>query len=389
MSEAVASAPEGSTIRVMSGIYSEVGILIDKPLTLLGEGRPVIDANSREEDVIAVRKTHDVRVSGLRILNSGFSYLKEVAAIKVEDSREVKVEDNELKKVGFGIYVANSENCIFQRNSVSGILRLEANTGNGIHIWHGKGHVIEGNRISETRDGIYLEFVNDSRIASNQVDQSLRYGLHFMESNRNAFRDNRFEKNGAGVAVMYSREIVMERNQFVQNSGASAYGVLLKEISGSKIKNNAFDGNTVGIYMEGCNRSEFSDNQIVRNAWGLRLMGSCDGNRFEHNDFVDNTFDVTTNSSFNTNEFVRNYWSDYDGYDLNHDGFGDRPFRLGSLSSIILDRVDSSFILIHSFLFSLLDQTERALPELIPERLRDEQPLVKPWSYSKSRTEKL
>ena len=177
---------------------------------------------------------------------------------------------------------------------------------------------------------------------------------------------------------MYSHEIVMLRNRFEDNRGTAAFGLLLKEIRQGKIERNIFKGNTTALYMEGVTRSQIEQNEIEYNGWGLKVLGSCDSNVFSHNDFINNTFDVTTNTTFNNNEFKNNYWTDYDGFDLNGDGVGDRPFRLASLSSIILERVDSSFILLHSFLFLLLDRTERALPDLIPERLTDDEPVMKP-----------
>jgi nitrous oxidase accessory protein len=79
------------------------------------------------------------------------------------------------------------------------------------------------------------------------------------------------------------------------------------------------------------------------------------------------------------NTFRKNYWSKYLGYDLDHDNYGDVPFRPVSLSSVVVESIDSSYYLIGSFLFELLDFVERALPELTPEPLKDEQPLLKQW----------
>jgi nitrous oxidase accessory protein len=92
-------------------------------------------------------------------------------------------------------------------------------------------------------------------------------------------------------------------------------------------------------------------------------MGDCENNKFSNNDFIRNTFDVATNSENNPNEFADNYWSQYEGYDLNHDGIGDIPYRPVSLSSVIMENVDSSFILIKSFLLAMLDGIERKRAE--------------------------
>lgn len=57
------------------------------------------------------------------------------------------------------------------------------------------------------RDGIYLEFADNCEITNNQSIDNLRYGLHFMFSNDDIYRGNIFENNGAGVAVMFSKEL--------------------------------------------------------------------------------------------------------------------------------------------------------------------------------------
>jgi nitrous oxidase accessory protein len=198
-----------------------------------------------------------------------------------------------------------------------------------------------------------------------------------MQSNDTLYEKNTFSENGAGVAVMYSRKIRMVENEFSNNSGPSSYGLLLKEISDSLILRNKFLNNTVAIYMEGSNRSSFKNNQIFDNAWGLKIMGNCENNDFKENNFIGNTFEVVTNSSHSWNTFQNNYWSQYDGFDLNNDGIGDKPHRPISLSSIILEKVDSAYILLNSFFFRLIDEVERALPEMITDELMDAAPLMK------------
>jgi nitrous oxidase accessory protein len=152
---------------------------------------------------------------------------------------------------------------------------------------------------------------------------------------------------------------------------------LLKDIRDSHIEENFFTSNTVGIFMEGATRSKFLSNEFRSNGWAVKITGSCDSNEFVHNDFIGNTFDASTNTELNFNEFRENYWSRYTGYDLDHDGFGDVPFRPVRLSSVILDRTDSAFVILNSFLLTVLDEIERVLPGLTPERLKDERPAMK------------
>lgn len=66
-------------------------------------------------------------------------------------------------------------------------------------------------------------------------EHNLRYGLHFMFSHNDQYHHNWFHHNGAGVAVMYFRQVQMTENEFGYNWGGSAYGLLLKDISDSHI----------------------------------------------------------------------------------------------------------------------------------------------------------
>ncbi len=65
--------------------------------------------------------------------------------------------------------------------------------GNGIHQWNCEGNLIRGNEISDTRDGIYFSFTNNSRVENNVVHH-VRYGLHYMYSDGNFFENNTFTR---------------------------------------------------------------------------------------------------------------------------------------------------------------------------------------------------
>ncbi len=371
--KAVEAAQPGTIVIIKSGKYkSDVPLSITKSISLLGEDWPVIEGNGRS-DVVQVLAAN-VRIDGLEIGDSGSSFLHELAAIRVEGVTGCEITNNRLRHNAYGIYLANSEKCRVSRNELEGSYASEAEAGNGIHSWQGKSHTIEDNVIRAHRDGIYLEFTNESEIKGNLVQGNLRYGLHFMSSHRNQYRENRFSENGAGVAVMYSRNVDMVHNVFADNRGAAAYGLLLKDISLGTIRDNLFDDNTYGIYMEGTNRATFERNNFTHNGVALRILGDCDDNTFRYNNFSANTFAVTTNSSRNPNRFEENYWSQYDGYDLEGDGIGDVPFRPVSLSSVIVERYDSTYVLIKSPLFLILDQIEQVFPMLIPESLVDTKP---------------
>jgi nitrous oxidase accessory protein len=77
------------------------------------------------------------------------------------------------------------------------------------------------------------------------------------------------------------------------------------------------------------------------------------------------------------NRFFNNYWDKYEGYDLNKDLIGDVPFHPVSMYSMVIERNPNTVMLLRSFMVSLLDKAEKAIPGLTPEYLVDEQPLMK------------
>lgn len=374
---AITAAAVGATVKVKEGTYKESEILIDKTLSLVTEGKVIVDAGGQGHAFVLF-KTKNVSISGFTIQNTGMSYTKELSGVRVIESKDCNITSNTFLNTTYAVYLENSEACLVADNLIAGHAVDEVSGGNGVHVWYGGSHKIERNQISGHRDGIYLEFATGTQIRENRVKQNVRYGLHFMFSSKTQYHKNIFTENGAGVAVMYSRQIKMYDNKFIGNTGPAAYGLLLKEIQESEIFNNEFKKNTVAIYMEGSNRSSFQKNEISDNGWALRIMGDCENNSFTQNNFIGNTFDVTTNSDHNWNSLNENYWSQYDGYDLNRDGYGDKPYRAVSLSSVILEKIDSSYILMNSFFFNLMDQVERALPNLTPESIKDEKPLMTP-----------
>jgi nitrous oxidase accessory protein len=202
-----------------------------------------------------------------------------------------------------------------------------------------------------------------------------------MFSHDNSYIKNTFKHNGAGVAVMYTRNVLMKENIFEENEGASSYGILLKDITDSEVIGNIFRKNTIGIYMEGSSRTLFKNNTFTTNGWALKLMASCDENTFESNNFFANTFDISTNGNLVLNTLQDNYWDKYEGYDLNKDRIGDIPYRPINLFSVIVEKIPSAVILWRSFLVTLLDRMEKVIPSITPENMIDNTPKMKPYDF--------
>lgn len=373
--QALNIAADGDTILVEPGNYHEKNIVINKSIFLIGLNRPVLDGDSQYE-IISI-KANGVTVEGFKIIHSGISSIEDFAGIKIYNCRDVVIRNNILEDTFFGIYTQQGINCTIEKNILTAYNKQEQQSGNGIHCWKGDSMRIIANTISGHRDGIYFEFVTNSVIWRNNSFKNIRYGLHFMFSNNDSYITNIFKNNGAGVAVMFSKNVKMFHNYFEENWGDGSYGLLLKEISDSYIENNQFVKNTTGIFMEGASRIQMQKNSFRSNGWGMKIQASCMDITVTKNNFIGNTFDVGTNGSLVLNTFNNNYWDKYEGYDLNRDKTGDIPYRPVSLYSMIVEKNPPAMMLFRSFITSLMDKTEKILPGITPENLKDEHPLMK------------
>lgn len=374
--EAIAFAKPADTVFIENGLYQEGNIVITKSLHIYGEKNTILDGQGKFE--ILTVSANNFSIKGITFINSGYSSMNDFASIKIIDASHFSIEGNTISNASFGIHISNSSFFTIKGNQLKGNPREEQNTGNGIHLWKCNGANIFNNKVSGHRDGIYFEFVTNSNIIYNFSNNNLRYGLHFMFSNDNAYKFNTFELNGAGVAVMFSHRVEMHQNKFEKNRGGSSYGILLKEISDGSISNNEFTDNTVGIFMEGTSRITVTNNRFSGNGWAFRIQASCNEIIVEKNNFTGNTFDVATNGSLVLNTFSNNYWDKYEGYDLNKDGIGDVPYHPSSLFSTIAEEMSYAMMLYRSFTVMLLERTEKAIPAVTPENLVDPKPSMKP-----------
>lgn len=370
--EAIELADSNDVIQLREGRYLERNITINKPLTIEGVGKSIIDAQG--EGFVLIINSDNVTIRNIEVQHAGISFMEDNAGILIEEARNVLIEDVTLTDNFFGIYLAKTADAIIRNSTITASGERETQSGNGIHLWYSKNITIESNIIRGHRDGIYFEFVEDVTIRDNLSEQNLRYGQHFMFSDRCMFTGNVFRNNGAGVAVMYTDQVTMTDNKFLDNWGSAAYGLLMKEIRDSKVFNNTFQNNSVGLYMEASNRNRVKRNEFINNGWALKVMANSMDNQFVQNNFMENSFDVATNSRQNFNIFNRNYWSHYSGYDLDRDGTGDVPYHPVRLFSVMVEKQPEMLVLMRSLLIGILDTAERIMPVLTPENLVDKKP---------------
>ncbi len=372
---AINKAVKGDVIYVKKGLYKASNIAVNKSLDLRAEEGVVIDGENKGD--VFIITADGVSLNGFKIINVGKSNLEDFAAVNLKGVNNFTIKNLLIIDPFFGILLAKSNHGVVKNNKIFGKAVSEFNAGNGIHLWYSQHNTIQDNQVIQMRDGIYFEFSNNCTIKNNQSKNNVRYGLHFMFSNNNTVKYNLFTSNGAGIAIMFSKEMEMYRNTIKNNWGSAAYGILLKEVYDATIAYNVFDRNTTALNVEGCNRINYSHNDLISNGWAVNSRGGNYKNIYNKNNFLNNSFDLAFQGRVNENSFNGNYWSEYTGYDIDKDGIGDVPYRPVKLFSHFVQKTPESIVLLRSLFVDLINFAEKVSPIITPDKLVDKSPYMK------------
>jgi len=235
------------------------------------------------------------------------------------------VHNNTVTNTRFGIYVRNqwdtwgtSMNNTISRNNL-------ANNGIGICSTRTSNSTICDNFVAANLFGIYpgnFDFVSGNIVMDHTRPENDSWVLGYCPSQFNFLWLKSWwtwELSSDGVAGIY----VTGENSTLQ---------------GNVISNNSV-GLQLGSYeSRGGRLNRILKNSIIGNTHGINL-GYHDNTIF-HNNFINNTEQIFINPQYIhiapvtyfindwDNGFEGNYWSDYTGYDFNHDGIGDATHPL-------------------------------------------------------------
>jgi nitrous oxidase accessory protein len=377
---AIDAGHSGDKIQVQEGIYTG-NLVLNKQITLEGINRPALQGTGTGSVITIL--ADGCTVKGFVIERSGGDLTREDSGVLLKSHRNV-IEDNELRDILYGIYLYSSSGNTLRRNHIRGRPELDVGArGAGLHLWNSPDNVIEDNTISEERDGIYIQNSNGNQIRRNRVT-NLRYGLHYMSSDRNVFEDNLFSNNIAGAAIMYSNKIELRRNAFVHNRGFSSFGILFQECNELVAEDNFIVDNATGIFMEALRKTTFRRNAIANNDVALQMFSNSDANVFTENNFVDNLSPLQLIGRSTTTKWSENgrgnFWSDYDGYDLNEDGLGDVPLKIQNVFQYLEGNHPRLRLYFESPAARAMATAEKTFPILRGSPVVDDAPLMKPVS---------
>ncbi|MGE3108603.1 MAG: nitrous oxide reductase family maturation protein NosD [Phycisphaerales bacterium] len=390
ISRRLAAAQPGATIEIGPGVYHE-RLRLDKPVTLIGIGRPIIDGDNGG-DIIEITAP-GVTFRGFTVRNTGIDLDNENAAVRVLAPRAT-IEDNILIDVLFGIDLREAPDSAVRANRIGGKNLDIARRGDGLRLWRSDRAIIEDNVFHDGRDAI-LWYSTGVTVRRNTA-RDCRYGLHLMYSDDVRIEGNDLTGNSVGLYLMYSKGIQIVGNRFIRNRGPSGYGIGLKEADQFCVRDNLITGNRAGIYIDGSPFTRampgvFTRNTIAYNDAGFIFLPSARNNEIYDNNFIDNIDQVSVagRGDLSANQFWKgergNFWSDYTGYDQDADGIGDFVHESQTLFDNIMDKEPRTRLFLFSPAQQAIEFVGRALPAVRPEpKFTDEVPLMRPVAVEAS-----
>ncbi|ADN75885.1 periplasmic copper-binding protein [Ferrimonas balearica DSM 9799] len=335
LTAALASAEAGDTIELAPGHYPGK-FTISTALTLAGQSGAHLEGQGSS---VLIVNASDVTVRGLYITGYGQALFGKTAGIQVmPGQRNLVIENNRLSGQGFGVRVDNSRHITVRHNRIEGDPSLSmVLRGDGIHFHEVEEGSVNGNHITEVRDGVYLESSKSIRVWDNIMGLQ-QYPLHLMYSEQITAWQNEAKTVLGGWALMDSKQVELHDN-WVED--AREFGILLNMTFGARIWGNwvanvrnpdsqdLFDGEGKGLFIYGA-----ADNEIFRNHFkdseiGIMMALGGEDNRLYSNAFINNQVQVKyvgENTVAWNHCGMGNYWSGYNGWDLDNNGIGDLPF---------------------------------------------------------------
>jgi parallel beta-helix repeat protein len=208
---------------------------------------------------------------------------------------------------GITVQVGSTRNLLF--NNI-----LEANHIHGIEIDDSDLNTLQSNTCLSHQDYAAISLSNAKyHVISQNLCTSNSRGLELISAaNYNTITGNYFENN-----ALYGIELRSSRNQFIGNiiRGNNTYGIYCYESEQNTLTRNQFDDNTATAFLY------------------YRMAGG--ENWHSQTPFTYLYSDAVFSSK------MGNYYSPYDGSDLDGNGIGDTPFLLSALFQDSFPLVDS------------------------------------------------
>jgi nitrous oxidase accessory protein len=380
LKELIEQTPEGGVVPLEPGRYAGP-VDVEKAVILDGKGQVTIDGLGK--GYVLLIKADGVVVKNMTIINSGDSHDRLDAGILIRSSRN-RILNNKIENTLFGIDLQEAHENEIVGNEISSKDAPLGLRGDGIRGWASHRNIFRRNKIHDSRDMV-IWYSNDNIIEENEGWNN-RYSLHFMYAGGNTVRGNTYHHNTVGIFLMYSRDVTVEQNTIRYSLGGTGVGIGLKEVDNITIRNNKIVYCTAGFYFDLSpfqpDRYNFlKANIIAYNVIGVDFNSTLSRNIFKGNAFIDNleTVRVHGGGVASENLWEGNYYSDYEGFDRDRDGYGDFVHNDDVFLDTLWMNDDWMLLFSGSPVISVLNLLAKLAPISEPRRLMtDPKPVFSP-----------
>ncbi len=355
--------PNGHTLRPAPGEYTGP-IVINKPIVFDGGGKVTI--NGQGEGSVLTIAADGVVVRNLRLTGSGRSHDQVDCGVLIQ-ADDVLFENNTLDNVLFGVHISQGNGNIIRHNTISSLIDREPTLrGESVRLWYSTENLIEDNNIYMVRDMV-LTNSPFNRIVGNRITYG-RMGMELIFSTAVEISGNILRHNEHGIVGVYSDSLYIHHNRIEHQDKLSGSAIAVKGSSQTRIEYNEILDCAVGLTANSPTFPEnilyIRGNKFAYNDVAMFFYGDKGGHIIHDNDFDGNfqQISVTGPTSALSNDWSGNYWQDYVGFDLDGDGFGDKPYKVFLFSDRIwMDRSMTKFFR-GSPALEVIDFVERLVP---------------------------
>jgi parallel beta-helix repeat protein len=292
-----------------------------------------------------------VGLSFVEIAGANASSLEALPSIEIQSDGKVVPQNSPIKQVGNTYYLTSdiyNKSIHIQKDNIildGAGYKLQNKVkewylfDNGL-IFSGRSNIVIMNMIIEGfENGISLHNSNKILIVNNRLS-SAAVGLAYC--NDCCISSNTLSNSDVSIIMGASSQINITSNNLSSNKRGIVLMASPDAVSSVNIMGNNFSEGRQAIEMTCASNVLITENVVRDYQCGIQAL-SCKGNiNVYYNDFINNNVSFSKNQNINKdylnsyyfdNGTQGNYWSNYDGTDINNDGIGDTPYTLAGNST--------------------------------------------------------
>jgi parallel beta-helix repeat protein len=254
-------------------------------------GNPVYYLMNKSNTTISPQ-TYSKGIGYLGLVNcknvtvQGLTLPENIQGLLLANTNDSTITHNNFMKSSDGADLISSSGDILSGNN------LTNNSYPGVYLYSSSNCTVSGSNMTDDGFGVYVDaYCNYTTVTGNNIANNINEGVYLYSSLSCTVSGNNVTDNGdCGVYV-------------------DAY-CNYTTVTGNNIANNINDG----VYLYSSSNCTISGNNVTSNGYGVGFASSS-GNTFYHDNFINNTQQVSSDGSSNTwdNGYPSggNYWSNY------------------------------------------------------------------------------